>query len=148
MVQWQDFLLNSVTELVIKLKSYINNNIERKIILSAAVKPNINKANKNFHQEWDIWLEGGIVDWVLVMNYNPDLIAFANNISIIEETITEKKIENIIMGIALYNQSPEDVIKKINYSYNAGFSGISLFSYNVLDENFHKMQMILSLVNE
>ena len=78
-----------------------------------------------------------------VQNYNPDLIAFANNISIIEETITEKKIENIIMGIALYNQSPEDVIKKINYSYNAGFSGISLFSYNVLDEKFHKMEIDL-----
>ena len=82
------------------------------------------------------------------MNYNPDLIVFANNISIIEETISEKKIENIIMGIALYNQTPEDIIKKINYSYNAGFSGISLFSYNVLDEQFHKMKMILSIVNK
>ena len=147
-LKWEEFLLNSVTELIIKLKSYITNNIDNKIILSAAVKPNIVKANKNFYQEWDMWLNGSIIDWILVMNYNSDLISFANNIQIIEENVSKNKMKNIIMGIALYNQNQEDAKKKIYYSYNAGFSGVCLFSYNVFNDQKNKFDDIFLLLKK
>ncbi len=145
LIQREDFLLNSVTELVLKLRSFINNS-NREIILSAAVKPNLKLAKQLYFQEWDIWLSGGLVDWVLVMNYDHSFKTFADNITTIENQLSQTEFSKIIMGVALYNQTPEDAVKKIKYSYNAGFSGIALFSYNVIDENLNKMKPVLSMI--
>ena len=140
----EEFLLNSITELVLKLSSFMKNS-HREMILSAAVKPNIEMAKKLYFQEWDMWLSGGLVDWVLVMNYGPNFQTFVDNITSIENQISKSEFSKIIMGVALYNQTPENAVKKIQYSYNAGFKGIALFSYNVITEHINKMKPVLSI---
>ena len=39
------------------------------------------------------------------------------------------------MGISTYNQSSLEAVNKINYSKLKQFPGVSIFSYNVLEEN-------------
>jgi uncharacterized lipoprotein YddW (UPF0748 family) len=102
-------------------------------------------AKKLYFQEWDMWLSGGLVDWVLVMNYGPNFQTFVDNITSIENQISKSEFSKIIMGVALYNQTPENAVKKIQYSYNAGFKGIALFSYNVITEHINKMKPVLSI---
>jgi len=115
------------------------------MMLSAAVKPNIEMAKKLYFQEWDMWLSGGLVDWVLVMNYGQKYQTFVDNITAIKNQMSKNEINKIVMGVALYNQTPENALKKIQYSYDAGFKGIALFSYNVITEHLNQMKPILSI---
>ena len=39
------------------------------------------------------------------------------------------------MGIAIYNQDPIDAAKKVKYSIDERFIGISVFSYNQMKRN-------------
>ena len=137
-------MLHSITELVMKLNSFIKKS-NREITLSAAVKPNIEMAKTLYFQEWDMWLSGGLIDWVLVMNYSSNFQIFVDNISVIEEQMSKNEINKIVMGVALYNQTRENALKKIKYSYDAGFMGIALFSYNIITEHINMMKPILSI---
>ena len=128
----------------IKLNSVVKN-MNREITLSAAVKPNIEMAKKLYYQEWDMWLSEGLIDWVLVMNYDPNFQNFVKNITAIKNQMSIIEISKIVMGVALYNQTPENALKKIQYSYDAGFKGIALFSYNVITEHLNQMKPILSI---
>ena len=144
---WEDYLLNSITELVIKLNSYLRN-LDKEMILSSAVKPNIVTATDLFYQEWNMWLTGGIIDWVVVMNYNPSFITFIDNILMMTNQLNQFHLNKIIMGVALYNQSADEAVKKIKYSEKIGFCGLALFSYNVLIEDHKKLNPVLAFVNE
>ena len=124
--------------------SFIKNS-NREITLYAAVEPNIEMAKILYFQEWDMWLSGGVIDWVLVMNYSSNFQIFVDNISVIEEQMSKNEINKIVMGVALYNQTPENALKKIKYSYDAGFRGIALFSYNIITEHINMMKPILSI---
>ena len=73
------------------------NNLNREMILSAAVKPNIEIAKQLYFQEWDLWLSGGLVDWVLVMNYEPLYQTFVDNITAIENQISKSEFNKIII---------------------------------------------------
>jgi len=140
----EEFLLNSITEFVLKLKSFMNNH-HKNVVLSAAVKPNLKFSSQRYFQEWDMWLSGGIIDWVLVMNYHPLFDEYVNNINLIKEYISGDKMDKVIMGVALYNQTQDIAVKKISYSYDVGFTGIALFSYNAITEQINKLNSVLSL---
>jgi uncharacterized lipoprotein YddW (UPF0748 family) len=134
MKQWNNAKRKSITNLVKDIKGIIKD-IRPNIILSAAVKPNLYVARERFLQEWDVWLAAGYVDWVVPMNYSPSMRDFSQNISIINDNFPKKYRDKIIMGIALYNQSSNEVAKKIKYSIQEKFVGISVFSYNHMKNN-------------
>ena len=117
------------------IRDSLINDIDPDILLSAAVKPNLYVARERFLQEWDVWLAAGYVDWVVPMNYSPKMSDFSQNISVINNTFPKKYRDKIIMGIALYNQSSNEVAKKIRYSIKEKFVGISVFSYNQMKKN-------------
>jgi len=133
-LKWNNYRRNAVTELVKKAKEMAMT-IRPNCILSAAVKPNLYIARDRFFQEWDVWLASGYLDWVIPMNYTPSFRNFAANIDLIYENFPPKYRERIIMGISTYNQSSSEAVNKINYSKLKQFPGVSIFSYNVLEEN-------------
>jgi len=105
--QWNNAKRSSITNLVKEIKELINDT-RPNIILSAAVKPNLYVARERFLQEWDVWLAAGYVDWIVPMNYSPNMSDFSQNISVINDNFPKKYRDKIIMGIALYNQSSID----------------------------------------
>ena len=133
-LKWNNYRRNSVTGLVKSIKEMVMN-IRPDCILSAAVKPNLYIARDRFLQEWDVWLASGYLDWVIPMNYTPSFRNFSANIDLIYENFPPKYRKRIIMGISTYNQSSLEAVNKINYSRLKQFPGVSIFSYNVLQEN-------------
>ncbi len=129
--KWDDYRRASITELIKETKQMLKE-VRPNCIVSAAVKPNLLEAKSRYFQEWDMWLAAGYVDWVIPMNYTPDLKQFADNINLIYENLSEKYRNRIIMGVALYNQPPLDAADKIYYSEITRFKGISFFSYDVI----------------
>ena len=103
-------------------------------IISAAVKPNLINARNTFGQEWDLWLTNGYIDWAVPMNYTGDNKSFQKNLKIIKDNIPKNLINNVIMGIGAYNQSPRSTGQKIYKTGKYDFGGISIFSYSVFDK--------------
>ena len=104
-------------------------------IISAAVKPNLESAHKNFGQEWDLWLDKGYIDWAVPMNYTKENKLFRDNILSIKNRIASDMIPKIIMGIGVYNQNFKSAGQKIIETKKSNFGGVSIFSYTVFKTN-------------
>tara|TARA_B100001750_G_scaffold187042_1_gene156378 strand:- start:997 stop:2220 length:1224 start_codon:yes stop_codon:yes gene_type:complete len=146
MKQWNNAKRKSITSLVKETKNLINDSYPN-VILSAAVKPNLYVARERFLQDWGTWLAAGYIDWIVPMNYSTSMREFSQNISVINDNFPKKYRDKIIMGIAIYNQGPIDAAKKIKYSFEEKFVGISLFSYNQMKNN-SDYSTLLDKINE
>ena len=132
--EWAQIKRNSITDLVRKTKNLITE-LGFDIEFSAAVKPNLNEAKQRYYQEWDVWLAAGYLDKAIMMNYSPDLKAFSNNINILFRNLPTKYRNKIVMGLATYNQTSDQVVNKIKYSKIASINDFAFFSYNVMSHN-------------
>ena len=131
MKRWNNFKRKSVTSLVKDTRALVDE-VRPDCIISAAVKPNLYVARERYFQEWNVWLAAGYLDWVVPMNYSSKKREFARNIDVINDNFPKKYREKIIMGIALYNQTPSEASEKIKFSRLRQFPRISLFSYNIM----------------
>ncbi len=132
--EWDQIRRESVTDF---MRQYSEVIIAQKpdCILSVAVKPNPSVAKNRYFQEWDLWLTEGLVDYVVPMNYEKELTGFLNNISSIEENVQRKYNRSIIMGLAVYNQSPESASEKLESLTRREYAGFSVFSWDALKDN-------------
>ncbi|NOZ74389.1 MAG: family 10 glycosylhydrolase [FCB group bacterium] len=132
--KWDDSRRKAVTQLVSSIHDMLQE-VRPQCALSVAVKPDLIQAREKFYQEWDVWLAAGYVDWVIPMNYSSNLHEYARVIDVIYDNLPEKYRKRIIMGLALYNQKAPEAGDKIKYTLITRFPGISLFSYNTLQEH-------------
>ena len=131
MKRWNNFKRKAVTSLVKDTRALVDE-VRPDCIISAAVKPNLYVARERYFQEWNVWLAGDYLDWVVPMNYSSKKREFARNIDVINDNFPKKYREKIIMGIALYNQTPSEASEKIKFSRLRQFPRISIFSYNIM----------------
>ncbi len=133
-VLFSEFKRNSITEFVKEASEKIKSN-SNKIIISAAVKPNIYDAKLLFSQEWDLWLSAGYLNWAVPMNYMVKNDDFVQNMYMIKDNLPSKYHNKIIVGISTYNQNPRLAGKKIKRLRRMNFNNISIFSYTEFVKN-------------
>ena len=126
---WSTFNQENITTLLKDIKNFINSR-NSKILLSAAVKPNPLEAKNRWSQDWVKWINDGILDFIIPMNYTIDEKIFIDNIKKISTQINNK--DKVLMGIAIYNQSIPMISRKIILSKYSGYSKICLFSYSTI----------------
>jgi uncharacterized lipoprotein YddW (UPF0748 family) len=129
--KWEVFKRNSITMLISQIK-ILRDQKYPELVISAAVKPNLHEAKDRFGQDWSKWLIDGLIDWAVVMNYLPDSQIFADNLDVIRNKIPKHLLSRIHIGIATYNQIPENFYTKVMYASCSNFSNYSVFSYNYL----------------
>ena len=127
-VIFSEFKRNSITKFV-QLASEKIRSISDKIIISAAVKPNIYDAKLLFFQEWDLWLSEGYLDWAVPMNYMVKNDDFLQNMHMIIDNLPSRYHDKIVVGVSTYNQNPRLAGKKIQRLRKMNFNNISIFSY-------------------
>ena len=128
---WISFKSMKVTGLVESINKQIKKN-DPDIKLSVAVKPDPNLARRDFGQNWRLWLNRDIVDYVVIMNYATDHYDFIKSLNIINKEFDSK---NVYCGIALYNKNINTIIDQIKSAKKLGFDKIVLFSYDSIIEN-------------
>ena len=133
-VLFSEFKRNSITNFVKKARDKIKLN-SNKIIISAAVKPNIFDAKLLFFQEWDLWLSAGYLDWAVPMNYMVKNDEFIQNMYLIRDNLPSKYYDKIVVGISTYNQNPRLAGKKIQRLKQMNINNISIFSYTEFVKN-------------
>ncbi|MFQ6610558.1 MAG: glycoside hydrolase family 10 protein [Fidelibacterota bacterium] len=126
---WATFKQQKITELVTGIREDINH-FRPQVKLSAAVKPNPEKAKNRWSQDWATWVTTGLLDFAVPMNYTKENQEFTHNLEDIKNIISADKQPNIMMGIATYNRDTRSVVDKIILSRMNGYQSISLFSYN------------------
>ena len=85
-----DVVIRAYREVGIDLQKLIHEDIKKsgkEIQLSAAVKPNLVIARERWFQNWQYWLENDIVDFVVPMNYFPEIKDFNMSVQIMKNNL-------------------------------------------------------------
>ena len=143
---FSNFKKNAITRFLKKASMRIRA-YQPNCIISAAVKPNMELAHKTFFQEWDVWLDKGYIDWAVPMNYTRNNKIFNNNILSILNTLKPEFVDNVIMGIGIYNQNYDLAGMKIQETKKYKFGGVSIFSYTVFKNDFKYAKNLKKYIN-
>jgi len=145
---WQNFRQDNITNLLRILRSEIDAS-SRPVQLSAAVKPNLTTAAQRWSQDWQKWVQEGLVDFVVPMNYYKEIVLFTRDIMLMKEAFQPDLREKIIMGIATYNQDAAAAADKVMITRLNGFTGVSIFSYDAHKNNLEWLSPLLeAMVDE
>ena len=145
-IAWDSFRQKSITELVEFIREDIDNS-GKEIQLSAAVKPNINTAKSRWFQDWQYWLETGLIDIAIPMNYFKEIKDFNLSVQIMKNSLSRDDLKDIIMGISTYNQDAQSAADKILISRLNGFKGVCVFSYDSHKNNLDWFQPVLEALS-
>ena len=140
-VAWDKFRRDAVTELVRNIYHEVHKP-GHNIKLSAAVKPNIIDAKYRWYQEWDKWVQKGIIDFVVPMNYFKEIRDFNNSVQIMKSNLAQDELEMVVIGVSTYNQDAQSAADKILLARLNGFKGVSIFSWDSHKNNLDWFQPI------
>ncbi|UCH11042.1 MAG: family 10 glycosylhydrolase [Fidelibacterota bacterium] len=143
---WNGYRRGQISDLVTALHAVITLS-GKEILLTAAVKPNPNVAQHKYAQDWIQWLQDGILDYALPMNYTPEQEEYTENMSLIVNSLSERLRERVIMGVATYNQDATATAEKIRLARLYGFNAICVFSYDAHKTNLDHFKPILDMLD-
>jgi uncharacterized lipoprotein YddW (UPF0748 family) len=144
---WDNFRREQITDVMKKIKEVCRKSGKP---LSAAVHPLYSHAYLACSQDWPLWLEKGIMDFAVVMNYteNPELFRFSA-----VSCDSFKKISppsaRVIMGIGEYllKSNPKVLEEEVSFLKKTDADGICIFSYDSLMETKKNQEIIYSIIN-
>ena len=129
--KWIEFKADQVDDQVRSIARRITM-INKEIKLSAAVKPSGIEAYYEYGQNWMMWLNTDIVDFVVTMSYfqDDDLIRGK-----LKESLEQVDPKKVVGGIGLYKIDPDIAARQIRLMKSLDLAGFSLFSYSSLLED-------------
>ncbi|MEA3500563.1 MAG: family 10 glycosylhydrolase [Candidatus Marinimicrobia bacterium] len=137
--KYSEYRIQAINDLIKRVSIYNKQN-NKKIKISAAVKPNPIFAKNNYYQDWLSWIKNDWIDFVVPMNYTKNNRIFNNILADIKNNLDKEEYNKVLVGIGIWKQSPKNSSKKINLVNNQNLSGVVLFSYNTLKKeiNYYK----------
>lgn len=126
---WKQWKRDQVTELLHLLVKKAKS-INPKIQVSTTGSLSYARAVDEAMQDWPMWLNKNIVDFVTVMNYPDDAFTYQKNIDDIKPLIRDFK--KVFMAVGLYKHldEPEIFIEQFNVCEHANPGACVLFHYN------------------
>ncbi|MCB9059773.1 MAG: family 10 glycosylhydrolase [Calditrichae bacterium] len=140
---YTDFLRDELTAALTDINHYVKS-LNPALNISVAVKPNPIRAKHRFYQDWAKWLDLNLCDFIVLMNYNPELSNFVSNL---EMTKLNSDTQRTIVGIATYNISENEITSRLTMIENSEYKGYALFSYNYLQQKKNLFNHIKMNVN-
>jgi uncharacterized lipoprotein YddW (UPF0748 family) len=120
-----------ITSFVVGARANVKK-IRPRAIFSAAVFASYPSCIRSVGQDWIEWIDSGVVDYIVPMNYMKDLGQYKSYLA--RQASTPQRASKIISGVGVTaNEShldAVDVINQINAARNAGMAGVALFDLN------------------
>jgi uncharacterized lipoprotein YddW (UPF0748 family) len=124
---WDEFRRAQITSLVAEL--YREVKVRRpEVVVSAAVVPDRATAHGTRFQEWDAWLEAGILDVAVPMAYTSSTDTFRGQVRHARRSAGSR--DRVWAGIGAYTNSPDGMFAKIDVARLEDAGGVVLFSYD------------------
>lgn len=136
--QWNYFRKHAITEFVKNVRKFVKG-YNPEILLTAAVKPDMEEAENRYYQDWVLWIKKGYLDYVLPMNYTVNTENYAFQIKKILKSVPKEKL---IMGVATFNQNRYEVLSKIYKAKAYGIKNFSFFSYSEIRNSPEYLKLI------
>jgi uncharacterized lipoprotein YddW (UPF0748 family) len=129
--EWYRWRARQVTDLLREIRK-VQRERSPKMTLSAAVIPHINRAREIYGQDWVRWANDGLLDIIVTMSYSPK-----REVVLAQSREAKKAVRHglLYVGLAVYNQSLDNVVKCVKELRSLDIDGISIFSYNSMLEN-------------
>jgi uncharacterized lipoprotein YddW (UPF0748 family) len=131
---WKDWKRTQVTELLELLAQKARALQPHIKVSTTGCMPYIRAYDEAF-QDWLSWLDGGLVDFVTMMNYSPDPGEFQKWISAIKGKTENFKKINISIGAYKFLHTPEVFKKELELCEQAEGGVCSIFYYGNLLES-------------
>jgi uncharacterized lipoprotein YddW (UPF0748 family) len=126
--RWADFRRSRLTSLLMRIRTAVKSR-RPDITVSAAVVPDAAVAAARHLQDWQTWIENGLLDVVCPMAYTGDSATFAAQIAGARELAG---LRPVWAGIGAYRLSSSETVENIQTARRLGVQGIILFSYDNL----------------
>ena len=129
--KWYEFRTLHVTQLV-KMISQAIRSEKRPVMLSCAVKPQVEEAYVIYGQDWVHWLNEGLVDFVCPMSYTTDNEILLRNTRYALEKV---KRASLVVGLGAHLVDPDGLSRQITEVLKFHVGGFAVFSCEILREN-------------
>jgi len=125
---WDNWKRSNVTKLVEKVSKLLKEKAPN-LLLSCAVFPSPERAYSLSMQDWPLWLELGIVDYVALMNYTIDN-EFAKRVA--QSALSQRGQGRVYIGIGAFilKEKPELFSEQYKDMLKLSPDGIVFFSYD------------------
>ncbi len=142
--EWYRWRASQVTDLLRDIRK-VQRERSPEVTLSAAVVPGINRAREIYGQDWVRWANEGLLDIVVTMSYSPK-----REVVIAQAREARKAVRHglLYIGLAVYNQSLDNVVECVKELRSLDIDGVSLFSYNSMLENPGSFKSLKSNLSE
>jgi uncharacterized lipoprotein YddW (UPF0748 family) len=127
---WDNWKRRQVTELVEKISHFVKKHAPEKLV-SCAVIPDAERAYTSLFQEWPLWLEKKIVDYVVLMDYTQDSRLFKQTA---QGSLALRNGGKVYIGIGafLFKENPLLFFEEYRSAFGLAPDGIVFFSYDEL----------------
>jgi uncharacterized lipoprotein YddW (UPF0748 family) len=123
---WEKWRTDQITLLVEQIRAMLTE-LNPKVQLSAAVKPEIERAYRQHGQDWIRWINREMIDFVVPMFYTGSSKEIERRMKDASQYV---KRGRMFAGIGMYNQKTKESIAQIQVARDAGLDGIVLYSYD------------------
>jgi uncharacterized lipoprotein YddW (UPF0748 family) len=127
---WDNWRRQQITSLVRKISKRVKEGSPG-MSVSSAVIPSFERAYSSMFQDWPLWLEGGAVDYVILMNYTLD-----NQLSkeIVRSALSLRQQGKVYAGLGLFMMSDNLEAFQEQFSILSSLKpdGIVFFAYDDL----------------
>lgn len=126
--EWKDWRRDQVTE-VVKLLAAKARALKPEIQVSTTGCAPYARAFHEAFQDWASWLDRGLIDFVTMMSYPPDVPTFEKYVTSVQHKPRDFHKVNIAVGAYKLGQVPETFAKQFEFCERAGGRGCVLFHY-------------------
>ncbi len=133
---WDDWRRNQITALVRSIAKSVKER-SKELLVSSAVVASSERAYSSLFQDWPLWLEEGILDYVVIMNYTIDN-RLAKELTLASLALKAKGKVFIGLGLYLMKENVNVFISQYKAIEALSPDGIVIFSYDDITDSLVK----------
>ncbi len=128
--RWDDWRRAQLHQFLRRVRGRLTH-LRRNLVLSAALLAWPDRAYLSAYQDWRLWLEEGLLDQGIVMNYNRDS-RLARYLS--HQAVAFRGRSKLFVGLGAYAllDQPDLLARQVSDARQQGADGVVLFSYDNL----------------
>ncbi len=140
---WKQWKRDNVTRLLTALVKKVRA-IRPRMHISTTGCVSYSRSYHEAFQDWPLWVNTGLVEFVTMMNYPADLPEYEKNINVLKTKVNDFKKVNIAVGAYKFIKTPDVFYQQYEVCKKAGARSCVVFYYGNIQENPALGQLLIN----